>query len=298
MQIHPFFDPATSTLTYVLWDEASRDAVIIDPLLDFEPIVAETSTTSIERVANFLREGRLQPRLILETHAHADHLSGAQYLKMRFSAPIAIGAGITEVQKIFAALYRLGPDFPTDGRQFDRLLSDGEEVQAGTLSFRVLSTPGHTPGCSSYLFGDCLFIGDALFIEDYGTGRCDFPGGDADRLYTTISERFYRLPDATRIFVGHDYQPGGRALRFETTVAQSRTGNAHLNEATSREAFVAFRRSRDTTLSPPRLLHQSVQVNINAGRLPAAQENGLRYLTIPLNLRCPTDDDGTPNRLR
>ncbi len=294
MPIQHFFDSATSTLSYVLWDADSRDAVVIDPLLDFEPIVAETCTASVERIAAFLREGGLQLRMILETHAHADHLSGAQYLKSQLGAGVAIGAGICAVQQIFAGVYRLGPDFATDGRQFDRLLHDGEEVTAGSLRFQVLSTPGHTPGCSSYRFGDCLFVGDALFIEDYGTGRCDFPGGDADRLYTTIYERLYALPGETRIFVGHDYQPGGRALRFETTVAAERAGNVHLNTGTPREKFVAFRRTRDATLSPPRLLHQSVQVNINAGRLPTLHENGLRYLIMPLNSRRQTDDDGTP----
>lgn len=294
MRIEPFFDTATSTLSYVVWDADSRDAVVIDPLLDFEPIVAETCTKSVERIGAFLRDNRLTLRMILETHAHADHLSGAQYLKSRHAAPVAIGAGICAVQKIFAAVYRLDSDFATDGSQFDRLLHDGEEVVLGALRFTVLSTPGHTPGCSSYRFGDCLFVGDAMFIEDYGTGRCDFPGGDADRLYTTIYEQLYALPGETRIFVGHDYQPGGRPLRYETTIAAQRASNVHLCQSTPRDTFVAFRRTRDATLSPPRLLHQSVQVNINAGRLPRLHENGLRYLIMPLNSRSQTGDDGTP----
>ena len=295
MQIHHFFDPATSTVSYVVWDEPTRDAVVIDPVLDFDPILAETSCKSVEALATFLRDRSLTLRMILETHAHADHLSGAQYLRRRFHAPIAIGAGITTVQSLFKSIYRLGDDFTPDGSQFDRLLRPDEIVAAGALQFRVLFTPGHTPGCASYLFGDCLFVGDALFIEDYGTGRCDFPGGDADVLYTTVHDGLYALPADTRLFVAHDYQPCGRPLRIETTVAASREKNVHLRADTPRADFIAFRRGRDKTLSPPRLLHQSVQVNINAGRLPPRTEpTGLRYLTIPLNPRHPTDDDGTP----
>jgi glyoxylase-like metal-dependent hydrolase (beta-lactamase superfamily II) len=292
MQIQHFFDPDTSSLTYVVYDEASRDAVVIDPVLDYDAVACQTSTRSVEQVAAFLLDKGLRLHLVLETHAHADHLSAAQYLRRRFSAKLCIGARITEVQKAFAGLFGLGDGFPTDGSQFDLLLHDGVPVTAGTLSLLPMSTPGHTPACLSYRIEDAIFVGDAIFIEDYGTGRCDFPGGDAEVLYKTIHERLYALPGETRVFVGHDYMPGGRPLRFFTTIAAEKERNVHLKAETSRDAFVAFRRARDATLSLPRLLYPSVQVNINAGKLPSPEPCGRRYLRLPLNLRAPTSDDG------
>jgi glyoxylase-like metal-dependent hydrolase (beta-lactamase superfamily II) len=294
MDIEKFFDPATFTLTYVVFDPKTRDAVVIDPVLDYDVLSSQTSTTSITRVESFLRQNELKLHYVLETHAHADHLSGSQYLKRRFGARVAIGAAITDVQKVFAGVFDLGPQFPTDGSQFDRLLADGEKVTAGSLRIDVIATPGHTPACLSYKVDDAVFTGDALFIEDYGTGRCDFPHGSGDALYTSVHERLYKLPDATRVFVGHDYQPNGRALRWETTIGASKESNVQLRASTTREEFVKRRTERDAKLAAPRLLFQSVQVNIDAGRLPKPHANGRRYLTIPLDMKKTTDDDGTP----
>jgi glyoxylase-like metal-dependent hydrolase (beta-lactamase superfamily II) len=253
-----------------------------------------TSTASVERVAAFIEKERLELRFVLETHAHADHLSGSQYLKRRFGAGVAIGANITDVQKVFVDIFDLDPRFPTDGSQFDKLLTDGERLTAGSIAIDVIATPGHTPACVTYKIGDALFTGDALFVEDYGTGRCDFPRGSADALYTSVHERLYALPDATRVFVGHDYQPGGRSLRSETTIGKSKETNVQLRASTSRDEFVQRRKERDAKLAAPRLLFPSVQVNIDAGRLPKPHANGRRYFTLPLNMKKPTEDDGTP----
>jgi glyoxylase-like metal-dependent hydrolase (beta-lactamase superfamily II) len=294
VNVRAFFDPATSTLTYVVHDPATRDAVVIDPVLDYDPAASQTSTASVEAVAAFIEAEHLRLHYVLETHAHADHLSGSQLLERRFGAKVAIGARITEVQATFQQLFDLGPGLPTDGSQFDRLLGDGEVLAAGSLSVRVLATPGHTPACVSYLIDGAVFTGDALFIEDYGTGRADFPRGSAEDLYTSVHDRLYSLPDETRVFVGHDYQPNGRALRFETTIGASKRHNVQLRAETTREEFVRFRNGRDATLSPPRLLLPSVQINIDAGRLPAPHANGRRYLSIPLNPFRPADDVGSP----
>jgi glyoxylase-like metal-dependent hydrolase (beta-lactamase superfamily II) len=291
MEIQHFFDPATSTLTYVVHDAATRDAVVIDPVLDFDPAGAQTSTGSVERVAAYVREHALRVYYVLETHAHADHLSASQFLRRQLDARIAIGAGIIEVQETFKGLFDL-PALAVDGSQFDRLLHDGETVRAGSLAIDVIATPGHTPACVTYRIGDAIFTGDALFVEDQGTGRCDFPRGSAEMLYQSVHERLYRLPDETRVFVGHDYQPNGRELRFETTLGAEKRANIQLSATTSQEAFVRFRKGRDATLGPPRLLFPSVQVNVDAGRLPPAHANGQRYLSIPLNLLHDTDEVG------
>lgn len=283
IRIQPFHDPATSTLTYVVHDEQSRDAVVIDPVLDYDPLSSSLGTRSLDEVGDYLTRERLRLRFVLETHAHADHLSGSQVLARRFGAPIGIGARIREVQELFRGVFDLPPSFPVDGSQFDRLFEDGEEVSVGTLRVEVIATPGHTPACVSYRIGDAVFTGDALFVEDYGTGRCDFPSGSADALYTSVHDRLYALPDATRVFVGHDYEPHGRPLRFETTIGASKASNVQLSASTSRETFVAARQARDATLAPPRLLYPSVQVNIDAGRLPAPHSGGRRYLVLPLN---------------
>ncbi len=293
MQIQHFFDSETGSLTYVVYDEQSKDAVVIDPLLDFDALAVKTRTCSIEKVAAFLRQQNLVLHYVLETHAHADHLSAAQYLVRRFFAKLGIGSGIVEVQKVFARLFDLGPDFFCDGRQFDLLIADGDVLQAGRLRIEALATPGHTPACLSYRIADAIFVGDALFIEDYGTGRCDFPGGDAEKLFDSIQNRLYVLPEATRVFVGHDYQPGGRPLRCETSILASRQHNVHLGQHTRREDFLRFRQSRDATLSPPRLFYQSLQVNIAGGRLPAPHVGGQRYLRLPLNAYTGTADDGS-----
>lgn len=296
MRTHTFYDPQTYTLTYVVYDPDSRDAVVIDPVLDYDPQGSQTSLESIEKVSAFLTEQRLTLRHILETHAHADHLTGAQLLKRRFGAAVVIGNRITEVQVTFKNIFDLPDSFATDGSQFDRLLSDGQGLQSGTLQVGAIGTPGHTPACMTYQIGDVLFTGDALFIEDYGTGRCDFPQGSANDLYHSVHDKLYSLPDTTRVFVGHDYQPGGRALRFETTIGASKAHNIQLRQDTTLEQFVQFRQTRDKTLAAPRLLFPSVQVNVDAGRLPRTQKNGVRYLQVPLNLFHPTEEDGSPRQ--
>lgn len=284
MKVQEFFDPATFTLTYVVFDEATRDAVIIDPVLDYDQASSTVRTQSAEKVVEFARNHELRVHWILETHAHADHLSSSQLLKKRLGAGVAIGARISEVQKIFRDVFDLGSAFATDGRQFDRLLRDYEVLEAGALEIKMLPTPGHTPACLSFQVGDAVFSGDALFMDDYGTGRTDFPGGSAEQLYRSVHEVLYALPDETRVFVGHDYQPGGRELRFQTTIGRSKQANIQLRADTSESKFVDFRRARDATLRAPQLLLPSVQVNIAAGAMPPRHENGQRYLIFPVKL--------------
>ncbi len=282
MNIKPFFDPDTFTVTFVAWDPATRDAVVIDPVLDLERLTWRIHNRSVDAVSEFAREHSLRVRWVLDTHAHADHLSGAAALKDRFGAPTAIGSLITKVQATFAGAYNL-KDFPTDGRQWDQLLDDGHVLDAGSLKIEAIHTPGHTPACVSYRIGDAVFTGDTLFMPDYGTGRCDFPMGSANALYDSV-QRLYKLPDATRVFVGHDYMPDGREVAWETTIGASKTANIQLTKDTTREEFVTFRNARDKTLAPPALILQSLQVNINAGALPEPEDNGRRYLRIPLGL--------------
>lgn len=291
----PFFDPSTFTLTFVVSDPVSRDAVIIDPVLDYDPATGSTSTSAVDRVVDYVVQAGLRVHLVLETHAHADHLSASQLLRRRFDAQVAIGEGIREVQETFKHIFDLPAGFATDGSQFDRLLADGEVVCAGSLAIEVMATPGHTPACVSFRITDTVFTGDALFTEDYGTGRCDFPRGSADALYDSI-QKLYALPESTRVFVGHDYQPGGREVRWETTIGASKSRNPQLAAHTTRDEFVAMRTARDATLTAPRLLFPSVQINIDAGRLPAPHANGHRYLVIPLNLLRPADDVGATRR--
>lgn len=292
MKIETRFDPATYTLTYVVYDEETRDAFVIDPVLDYDVLASQTSVTSAEELCGWIREHGLRVHYVLETHAHADHLTAAQYLRAQLGAKVVIGEHIPQIQQTFKALLGMPGDFQTDGGQFDVLAADEQRLQAGSLEIRVLHTPGHTPACVSYLVGDALFTGDALFMPDYGTGRCDFPAGSADDLYTSVHDKLYALPDATRVFVGHDYQPGGRPLRYETTIGASKRHNPQLQAETTREDFVRFRNERDATLSPPRLIFQSVQINIDAGRLPTPDGEGRRYLRVPLNLFVPTDELG------
>jgi glyoxylase-like metal-dependent hydrolase (beta-lactamase superfamily II) len=292
IQIEPFFDPRTFTLTYVVVDPVSRDAVIIDPVLDYDPASGTTWTESVDKVSEYVRAQGLRVHYVLETHAHADHLSASQILRRRFDARVAIGEGIREVQETFKPIFDL-PALATDGTQFDRLLAGGETVHAGTLAIEVIPTPGHTPACVSYRIADAVFTGDALFIEDYGTGRCDFPRGSADALYESI-QRLYALPDATRVFVGHDYQPGDRPVRWETTIGASKALNRQLSARTTKAEFVAARNARDATLAAPKLLLPSVQVNVDAGRLPAPHANGHRYLAVPLNVLRPANELGEP----
>lgn len=280
--LETFFDKDTYTLTYVVYDENSKDAIIIDPVLDYDPAASKVSDDSIQEVQDFINSKGLNVHYILETHAHADHLTGAAELKKRIpSAEIGIGRNITIVQDLFSGVFNL-KDFNTNGIQFDVLLNEEEALIAGTIEIKTIFTPGHTPACSSYLIDNMVFTGDALFMPDYGTGRCDFPAGSAKDLYHSIHEKLYKLPDGTRVLTGHDYQPNGRELRYESTIGESKKSNIQLKESTTEAEYVEFRTKRDATLSAPRLLLPSIQVNIDAGHLPHEEDNGTRYLKIPV----------------
>ena len=294
MTIEPFFDPRTFTLTYLVFDPATRDALVIDPVLDYEPGGGLVFAESADRVTEYVRREGLNLRMILETHAHADHLTGSQVLRARFpGATIAIGERIREVQGVFKGIFELGDSFKPDGHQFDRLLADNETFKVGSLEVRVIATPGHTPACVSYLIGDAVFTGDALFMPDYGTGRCDFPSGSATAMHSSVTNRLYSLPDATRVFVGHDYMPGGRPLAFESTIGEERQHNVQLPAGRTEAEFVAFRQTRDATLDAPKLLYPSLQVNIRAGHLPEpAHPGGKSFLKIPLRQKQPIDGLG------
>lgn len=281
MHIEPFFDERTFTLTYVVFDESTRQGVVIDPVLDFEPAGGKVWTESVEKVAAFIDQLKLDVRYVLETHAHADHLSGSQWLKKKYGAKVAISQRITEVQGVFKDVFALD-DLKVDGSQFDLLLTDGQQLEVGGLAVEAIATPGHTPACMSFKVGDAVFTGDALFLDDVGVGRCDFPKGDAGALYDSVTERLFTLPPSTRLFVGHDYPPAGRTWKAMTTVEHAKAANVQLTAVMAKGAFVDKRTARDRTLSPPRLLYPSVQVNIDAGRLPAPRENGRRYLVTPL----------------
>lgn len=283
MKIEPLFDRRTWTVTYLVWDEASRDAVAIDPVLDYDPLRVRVYDESIQHLAGLVKRHELKLHWTLETHAHADHISASARLRDQLGARIAIGQAITRVQGTFKGVFGLGDEFRTDGGQFDRLVQDGDVLEAGTLRIGVITTPGHTPACVTWHIGDALFTGDALFMPDSGTGRCDFPAGSAADLYTSI-QKLYALPDTTRVFVGHDYQPGGRDFRCETTIGESKQANIQLKGHTDRESYIKFRTERDATLSPPNLIFPSIQCNIDAGNLPAPAGNGMRYLKLPMGV--------------
>jgi glyoxylase-like metal-dependent hydrolase (beta-lactamase superfamily II) len=279
-EVHPFRHEPTGTWSYVVVDTASRRSAVIDPVLDFDPKSGRSSAASAGAIAEFTRGLGLTNEWILETHAHADHLSGAPWLQAAIGGKIAIGQGIREVQKAFRDILNLEPEFSVDGRQFDRLLADGDSVAIGALAARAIPTPGHTSDSLSYLIGDAVFVGDSIFMPDGGTARCDFPGGDAGLLYASI-RRLYELPGGTRVFVCHDYKPGGREARCETTIAAEREANIHVKDSTSEAEFTAMRRQRDATLEMPALLYPAVQFNIRGGRPPPAESNGRIYLKLP-----------------
>lgn len=281
-QVRSFHDPATGTVTHVVYEKPGSACAIVDPVLDFDAKSGRTGTASVEKVADFVRAQQLRVEWILETHAHADHLSGAPWLRARLGGRIAIGAGITRVQGVFRKLFNLEPSFAADGREFDHLFADGENFRIGELEARVLAMPGHTPACVAYQVGDAVFVGDTLFMPDVGTARCDFPGGSAVQLYRSI-RRLLSLPPATRLFMCHDYPPAGREPRWETTVAEQREANIHVHDGVTEEAFVAMRTARDATLEMPHLILPAIQVNIRAGQMPPAEANGVSYLKIPLN---------------
>lgn len=280
--IKAFFDPATYTISYVVHGKDNLDCAIVDPVLDFEPRSARTSVESAERIVEYVQQQNLTVQWILETHAHADHLSAAQWLKQQLGGKVAIGKHIDLVQLHFAKLYGLEDTFAVDGSQFDHLFEEAETFSIGDLSAEVLYTPGHTPACISYKIEDAVFVGDTLFMPDYGTARADFPGGDAQTLYDSI-QKLYSLPDETRLFMCHDYQPNGREPLWQTTVAEQKEANIMLDQGVARDDFVQKRRQRDATLKAPKLILPSLQVNIRGGDLPPQDSNGTRYLRIPLN---------------
>lgn len=280
--VKSFFDPATCTISHVVHEAGGGACAIVDAVLDYDAKSGRTRTTSADKLAAFVQENKLQVAWIMETHAHADHLSAAHYLRGRLGGKIAIGAAITQVQATFKRIFNLEPGFQADGRQFDRLLQDGETLAIGALQVRALSVPGHTPACMAYLIGDAVFVGDTLFMPDVGTARCDFPGGDASALYRSV-RRLLSLPPETRLFMCHDYPPEGRSPVWESTVAEQRAKNIHVHDGVSEGEFVKMRTARDATLDMPTLILPSVQVNIRAGEMPPAEDNGVSYLKIPLN---------------
>ncbi len=283
LQFLSYFDKDSNTFSYLVWDQSSKAAVVIDAVLNFDAASGRTGTTGVERIAQDIQRQQLRLHYILETHVHADHLSGAAALKKISGSPVPVGIGdqICRVQQVFGALFAL----PTqaDGKPFDLLLADGATLALGTTTIRVLHTPGHTPACVSYLIGDLLFVGDTLFMPDYGTARCDFPGGDAATLYRSI-QKLFTLPDNTRMLMCHDYgAPGRPDVANETSVGAQKSQNIHVGQGRTEAEFVTLRTSRDATLSMPKLLLPSVQVNMQAGELPEASANGIRYLKLPLN---------------
>jgi glyoxylase-like metal-dependent hydrolase (beta-lactamase superfamily II) len=281
-QVKGFFDPATFTVSYVVHDPTSKKAAIIDPVLDFSPRNGRTSTASADALLSYISEQQLELAWLLESHAHADHLSAAHYLHEKTGAPIVIGSHITDVQRVFGALFE-ADDVKPDGGDFGHLVSEGEALLLGELEIAVLHTPGHTPACVTYLIGDAAFVGDTLFMPDYGTARADFPGGDAATLYRSI-RKILALPPQTRIFVGHDYLPEGRSnFHWETSVAEQKAQNVHAHDGISEDAFVAMRTARDATLDAPQLILPSLQVNIRAGAMPPPSAEGHVYLRIPVN---------------
>ncbi|MGY6636156.1 MAG: MBL fold metallo-hydrolase [Erythrobacter sp.] len=282
-EIAAFFDPATFTVTYVAHDPATMEAAIIDSVLDYDPNSGRTSTASADAVIDYITSHNLKVTWLLETHAHADHFSAAPYLQERLGGKIAIGADITKVQDVFGKLFNAGTEFERDGSQFDALFSDGDAFTIGTLPVTVMHVPGHTPACIAYVVGEAVFVGDTMFMPDYGTARADFPGGDARTLFRSL-RRILSLPAETRLFMCHDYLPKGRTeYVWETTVAAEREGNIHAHDGITEDEFVAMREARDATLDMPRLILPSVQVNMRAGHLPPPDENGITYLKIPVN---------------
>jgi len=281
-QVAPFFDCATSTFTYVVHAGDGTPAAIVDSVLDYDPKSGRTSTASADRVIAFVREHRLQVQWLLETHAHADHLSAALYLKRELGGRTAIGEQIRTVQGAFKRVFNLGGDVPADGTQFDHLFAADETFTFGELTGRALHVPGHTPADMAYQIGDAVFVGDTLFMPDVGSARCDFPGGDAHALYRSV-QKLLALPPQTRLFMCHDYPPPSREACCETSVEQERRANVHLHDGISEDAFVQMRTERDRTLSMPVLILPAVQVNIRAGEMPSPESNGVRYLKIPLN---------------
>lgn len=281
--VRAFFDEATNTLTYLVQEPEGRACAVIDSVLDFDYASGRTDTRSADAVIAHIRDHQLDLHWILETHVHADHLSAAPYIQERLGGRIGIGDRITVVQETFGKIFNEGTRFQRDGSQFDQLFQDGDSLMIGQLRGDVLHTPGHTPACLTYVFGDAAFVGDTLFMPDFGTARCDFPGGSAAVMYDSV-QRILSLPDSTRIFVGHDYKaPGRDSFAWETTVGAQRAMNVHVGAGRSRDEFVAMREARDATLAMPRLIIPSLQINMRAGQMPEAEDNGTSYLKVPIN---------------
>ncbi len=287
LQVEGLFDPATWTVSYIVLDRGTRQCAIVDSVLDYDAKAGRTATTSADKLIARVRALGAQVQWILETHVHADHLTAAPYLQQQLGGRIGIGQHITAVQQVFGTLFNAGAEFARDGRQFDHLFADEEAFAIGVLPARAMHTPGHTPACMTYVVDDgrrlAAFVGDTLFMPDYGTARCDFPGGDARTLFRSIN-KVLSLPPETRLFMCHDYQPGGRELQFESTVAEERAHNIHVRDGISEDAFVTMRHARDTTLGLPTLILPSVQINMRAGRLPPPEDNGTRYIRIPIDV--------------
>ena len=282
-QIRAFFDEPTNTVSYLVWDDASKEGVVIDPVLDFDHRTGKATVKSADMMLAEAKRLGVTIKTVLETHAHADHLSGAPYIKLKTGAKVAIGEHIRDVQKIFRPVFNAA-DVSGDGSEFDHLFTDGEHFKIGTLDAEVIYTPGHTPACVSYKIGDAVFVGDTMFMPDFGTARADFPGGDARMLYRSI-RRILSLPPQTRLFMCHDYKaPGRKDYAWETTVGEERKRNVHVHESVTEDEFVKAREARDKTLDAPLLLLPSIQVNIRAGKLPPAEANGVRYLKVPVEL--------------
>jgi glyoxylase-like metal-dependent hydrolase (beta-lactamase superfamily II) len=286
LHVEGFFDAATWTVSYIVLDQQTKQCALVDSVLDYDPKSGRTSHDSADRLIARVQEIGAQVQWILETHVHADHLSAAPYLKQALGGQLGIGSHITTVQKVFGSLFNAGPDFARDGRQFDHLFNDGETFSIGRLQATAMHTPGHTPACMTYVVTDAeqtaAFVGDTLFMPDYGTARCDFPGGDARTLYRSIN-KVLSLPPHTRLYMCHDYQPGGREVQYVSTVAEERANNVHVRNGISEDAFVTMRQARDATLDMPTLILPAVQINMRAGQLPEPEANGTRYIKIPLN---------------
>ena len=281
-QVHGIFDEATWTVTYVVFEKPGSSCAIIDSVLDYDPKSGRTDHASADKVIAFVKANDLKVEWILETHAHADHLTAAPYLKQHLGGKTAIGDHIGGVQKVFKAIFNLEAGFQQDGSQFDHLFADGEAIQVGAISGHTMYVPGHTPACVAYQFGDAVFVGDTMFMPDVGTARCDFPGGDAKTLYAS-TRKILSLPPETRLFMCHDYPPNGRPVNFQTTVAEQRAKNIHVHDGISEAQFVDMRTQRDATLEMPVLILPAVQINIRAGELPPKEDNGVSYVKIPLN---------------
>lgn len=281
-EVTAFFDAATNTISYVVKDPASKACAIIDSVMDIDYAAGRLSTTNADKIITHVRENGLEVEWLIETHVHADHLSAAPYIQERLGGKLGIGARITEVQRTFGKIFNEGTRFERDGSQFDHLFEDGDTYRIGTMTAVAMATPGHTPACMTHIVGDAAFVGDTLFMPDGGTARADFPGGDARALYRSI-KRVLALPPEMRLFMCHDYGPGGRDIRWETTVAEERAHNIHVRDGIGEDEFVAMRTQRDATLAMPKLIIPSIQVNMRAGRLPEPDDSGKRFLKVPVN---------------